>query len=447
MRRPSLSPSGCKDETVSHAHVFSFQPSALPPSVSNEVPISPSRMTKKIPKLLWPTNLCTPLHQYLFYIRKPPVLMNFLFRPPIRQRDVPPPLGCDEPLRAATASSSHANVAHIFSFSLLTCDGDRGNDADLELDRSHGHYNWCAFGPVLRRDRSRRRGLVARLRRSPARCWGRLAHARAGLRTARPPGGKCLEYQHRRGEAAAVASDEGPGKLFVAGAAVPVSRRKQHGCGGVGALDGFSWGGGRTGRSNLGAGKVSTYCRLRGLSVDWTDLAVGRETTRRLASVDRKDCAESCFITWVHEFSAFYLYVLYPLAGDCGGSPPAIFVRLFLRHLGFFSSLFFAVDIDETRCIFDNGCSPPPRKRRGMGSSIMALLTSLARGNPRPGGLSGDRGEMRQRYDRWYRGGRWKLVRGSENMLFWGGFLCFKSTVSSKEKGGIPWLPSSSRPF
>ncbi|CBN74503.1 hypothetical protein Esi_0028_0118 [Ectocarpus siliculosus] len=43
------------------------------------------------------------------------------------------------------------------------------------------------------------------------------------------------------------------------------------------------------------------------------------------------------------------------------------------------------------KCVSDNGCVPPPRKRRGMGSSIMALVTSLARGNPRAGGLSGDR--------------------------------------------------------
>ncbi|CAM9517687.1 unnamed protein product, partial [Ectocarpus fasciculatus] len=43
------------------------------------------------------------------------------------------------------------------------------------------------------------------------------------------------------------------------------------------------------------------------------------------------------------------------------------------------------------KCVSDNGCVPPPRKRRGMGSSIMALVTSLAKGNPRAGGLSGDR--------------------------------------------------------
>ncbi|CAM9353211.1 unnamed protein product, partial [Ectocarpus sp. 13 AM-2016] len=43
------------------------------------------------------------------------------------------------------------------------------------------------------------------------------------------------------------------------------------------------------------------------------------------------------------------------------------------------------------KCVSDNGCIPPPRKRRGMGSSIMALVTSLAKGNPRAGGLSGDR--------------------------------------------------------
>lgn len=55
--------------------------------------------------------------------------------------------------------------------------------------------------------------------------------------------------------------------------------------------------------------------------------------------------------------------------------------------------LFFIVNVAcSTRCVSDNGCTPPPRKRRGMGSSIMALVTSLSRGNPRPGGLSGDRG-------------------------------------------------------
>ncbi|CAM9703344.1 unnamed protein product, partial [Laminaria digitata] len=43
------------------------------------------------------------------------------------------------------------------------------------------------------------------------------------------------------------------------------------------------------------------------------------------------------------------------------------------------------------RCVYENGCVPPPSKRRGMGSSIMALVTSLARGNPRAGGMSGDR--------------------------------------------------------
>ncbi|CAM9191469.1 unnamed protein product, partial [Scytosiphon promiscuus] len=49
------------------------------------------------------------------------------------------------------------------------------------------------------------------------------------------------------------------------------------------------------------------------------------------------------------------------------------------------------------KCVSDNGCVPPPRKRRGMGSSIMALVTSLARGSPRAGGLSGNRVSLRCR--------------------------------------------------
>lgn len=256
--------------------VFSFQPSALPPSASSELPASPSRKTKNVhffgqPAFSPDSTIFSAYNTYyLRYCQLP-------FWPPILHRDVPPPIVRDGSLRATTDSS--CTLTYQTCLFPLTFDGDSGNDADLELHRSHGHHNCCAFSLTLRHVWSRRRGLVAGLRRSPARCWGRLTHARAGLRTARPPGGTSWEHQHRRGEAAAVTGDEGPGKLFVAGAAVPLSRRKQPGRGRGGALDGFSWGGGRTGRSYLGARKVSTYCRLRGLSVEWT-ASCDRKATR-----------------------------------------------------------------------------------------------------------------------------------------------------------------------
>lgn len=135
-----------------------------------------------------------------------------------------------------------------FLFLPLTCGGCR--DVDPELDFPHGHGLLCV--------RSHRRELVARLRRSPARCRGHATYARAGPWAASGSGGPTWEQQPARGrKAAEVASDEGLGWLFVAGATGPVSLWEQRGRGGGGARDGLSSGGGRTSGSHRGAGKVS----------------------------------------------------------------------------------------------------------------------------------------------------------------------------------------------
>lgn len=79
----------------------------------------------------------------------------------------------------------------------------------------------------------------------------------------------------RERKAAEVASDEGLGWLFVAGTAGPVSLRERRGRGWGGARDGLSSGGGRTGSSHRGAGKVGSLLDRNVLSTLPTSAGVG----------------------------------------------------------------------------------------------------------------------------------------------------------------------------